>query len=148
MQSFWFLMDIFPSAIGHMVKEGLITTISTVISENMAYTDLADQAARLFGRISQETPEEVLKSPAMQTLMQVYDFCDSHAQQKVIKLCANVSRHATTEETFNNQILPVLQWLTPKVVVSRFGSDPKSAEQIASIMLNMVHSLNNFYSPS
>ena len=42
MQTFWFLMDIFPSAIGHMVKEGLITTISTVIADNMAYTDLAD----------------------------------------------------------------------------------------------------------
>jgi len=121
-------MDIFPSAIGQMVKEGLIACISSVIQENMAYTDLADQAAKLFVRISTETPEEMLKSPAISTLMQVYDFCDGHAQQKVIKLCSNVSRHATNEEQFNNQIMPVLQWLCPKVTISRFGSDQKSAE--------------------
>lgn len=42
MLSFYFLMDIFPNTIGHMVKEGLITTLSTVIQENMAYTDMAD----------------------------------------------------------------------------------------------------------
>ncbi len=80
MLSFYFLMDIFPNTIGHMVKEGLITTLSTVIQENMAYTDMADQAAKLFIKISTESPDEMLNSPAIQTLMQVYDFCDTHAQ--------------------------------------------------------------------
>ena len=48
-----------------MVKEGLITTISTVIQEHMAYTDLAEQAAKLFIKISTETPDEILTSPAI-----------------------------------------------------------------------------------
>ena len=48
-----------------MFKEGLITTISTVIQENMAYTDLAEQAAKLFIKISTETPDEILTSPAI-----------------------------------------------------------------------------------
>ena len=108
MLSFYFLMDIFPNTIGQMVKEGLITTISKVIQENMAYTDLADQAAKLFIKISTETPEEMLNSPAIATLMQVYDFCDEHAQKKVITLCFNVSRHANSEEQFNNQVMPIL----------------------------------------
>ena len=108
MQTFWFLMDIFPSTIGQMVGEGLITTIANVIQENMQYTDLADQAAKLFVRISQETPEETLKSPALLTLMQVYDFCDNHCQQKVLKLAQNVSRVASTEETFTEKVIPVL----------------------------------------
>ena len=44
--------------------------------------------------------------------------------------------------------MPVMQWLYPKVEVSRFGSDQKSSEKVAGILLNMVHSLNNFYSPT
>lgn len=70
------MMDIFPNTIGQMVKEGLISTVSAVIQENMAYTELAEQAAKLFIKISTETPDEVLSSPAIQTLLQVYDFCD------------------------------------------------------------------------
>ena len=58
-------MDIFPNTNVQMVKDGLITTISTVIQENMAYTDLAEQAAKLFIKISTETPDEVLASPAI-----------------------------------------------------------------------------------
>ena len=76
LQSFYFLMDIFPNTIPQMVEEGLITTICTVIQENMAYTDLAEQAAKLFIKVSQETPDKVLSSPAVSTLMQVFDFCD------------------------------------------------------------------------
>ena len=76
LQSFYFLMDIFPNTVPQMVEEGLITTICTVIQENMAYTDLAEQAAKLFIKISHETPDKVLASPAISTLMQVFDFCD------------------------------------------------------------------------
>ena len=141
-------MDIFPTSIGQMVKEGLITTICTVIQENMAYTDLADQAAKLFIKISTEAPEEVLNSPAILTLMQVYDFCEGHAQKKVITLCFNVSRHASSEEQFNNQVMPVLQWIFPKIVVERFGSDQKTSEQVSQIVLNILYSMNNFYSPT
>ena len=67
-----------------MVAEGLVTTTSKVVAENMQYPDLAGQAARLFVRISVETPEEVLKSEIFSTLMNVYDFCDNHTQQKII----------------------------------------------------------------
>lgn len=42
MITFCTLMDIFPNTVGQMVKEGLITTVSNVIQENMQYTDLAD----------------------------------------------------------------------------------------------------------
>ena len=83
-----------------MVGEGLVTTISRVVAENMQYPDLAGQAARLFVRISTETPEEVLKSDIFSTLMNVYDFCDSHTQQKVMQMAANVSRVASSEETY------------------------------------------------
>ena len=67
-----------------MVNQGLLTTVCNVLQENMQYTDLAGQAAKLFIRISTETPEEMLKSQAITTLIQVYDFCDQHTQQKVI----------------------------------------------------------------
>ena len=87
----------------------------------------------------------MLASPAVQTLMQVFDFCDSHAQKRVIDLVHNVSRFARTEDQFNNQVMPVLLWLYPKVVVSRMASDKKTSEQVATIMLNMVTSMNNFY---
>lgn len=74
LQSFYFLMDIFPNTIGQMVSQGLITTICNVLQENMQYTDLAGQAAKIFIRISTETPEELLKSQAIQVLIQTYDF--------------------------------------------------------------------------
>jgi len=45
-----------------------------------------------------------------------------------MKLTANVSRHASTEETFTEKVLPVLEWVYHKVVISRFGSDTKGAE--------------------
>ena len=35
MIAFCTLMDIFPNTVGQMVKEGLITTVSNVIQENM-----------------------------------------------------------------------------------------------------------------
>ena len=95
---FNFLIDIVPNAIGAIVAEGLITTTCQVIQENMAYTDLADQAAKLFIRISHEKPAEMLASPACQTLMQVFDFCDVHCQNKVLELCLTISRHAGSEE--------------------------------------------------
>jgi len=90
----------------------------------------------------------VLNSPAILTLMQVFDFCENHAQKKVITLCHNVSRHATSEEQFNNQVLPVLQWIFPKIVVERYGSDQKTSEQVAQIVLNIINSMNNFFSPT
>lgn len=80
--------------------------------------------------------------------MQVYDFCDLHCQQKVITLCLNVSRHAHSEEQFNSHAMPILLWIYPKVVIERFGSDPKGSEKVATIVLNIISSLNNFYSPS
>lgn len=35
-----------------MVNEGLVSTICNVVTENIMYMDLADQAAKLFVRIS------------------------------------------------------------------------------------------------
>lgn len=69
-------MDIFPNTINQMVKEGLISTMNTVIQENMGYTDLASQGAKIFINISHEMPDEMLESGAIQTLLNVYDFCD------------------------------------------------------------------------
>ena len=65
MTSFYFLMDIFPTTIGQMVEAGLVTTINNVITENMQYTDLADQAAKIYIKISQETPDKILNSPCI-----------------------------------------------------------------------------------
>ena len=76
MMSFYYLMDIFPNTVGQMLKEGLVSIICQVLQENMQYTDLATTAAKLFQKISEETPEEMLKSPAITTLMNVFDFCD------------------------------------------------------------------------
>lgn len=131
-----------------MVREGLITTVSNVIQENMQYTDLADQAAKLCIKIAQETPEEMLNSSAIPTLMMVYDFCDSHAQRKVIEICFNCSRHCSSEEQFNEKVMPILQWIYPKVEMSRFMSDQKQSEKVAQIIDNMISATNNFYSPS
>ena len=145
---FNFLIDIVPNAIGTIVREGLITTTCQVIQENMAYTDLADQAAKLFIRISHETPVEMLNSPALTTLMQVFDFCDIHCQNKVLDLCLIISRHAQSEEMFNSQAMPVLEWVFPRVVISMHGSDQKASERVAKIMQSLVMSINNFYAPS
>jgi len=68
----------------------------------MQYTELAGQAAKLFIKISKELPDEILKSCALSTLMGTFDFFDQHAQQKVLELCLNVSRHASSEDQFNN----------------------------------------------
>ena len=114
----------------------------------MQYTELADRAAKLFIKISRETPDEILKSPALSTLMGTFDFFDQHAQQKVLELCLNVSRHASSEDQFNNQVLPILFQIKDRVVVSRFQSDQKTSERVATIMLNIITSMNNFYSPS
>ena len=100
-----------------------LSAVSNVIQENMQYTDLADQAAKLCIKVSQETPEEMLNSAAIPTLMQVFDFCDLHAQKKIIDICLNVSRHSSSEEQYNEKVMPILQWIYPKVEVSRFSSD-------------------------
>lgn len=55
--------------------------------------------------------------------MQVFDFCDLHAQNKIIDICLNVSRHSSSEEQYSEKIMPILQWIYPKVEVSRFSSD-------------------------
>ena len=90
----------------------------------------------------------MLNSAAIPTLMQVFDFCDIHAQQKIMQLCLNVSRHCGSEEQFNEKVMPILQWIYPKVEVSRFSSDQKTSEQVATIICNIINSMNNFISPS
>lgn len=66
----------------------------------------------------------------------------------MITLCLNVSRQAHSEEQFNNQAMPILLWIYPKIVIERFGSDPKGSEKVSNIVLNIIASMNNFYSPS
>ena len=141
-------MDTFPNTIGQMVQEGLITTICTVIQENMQYIDLANEAAKMCIKMSHEKPVEVLDSAAIPTLMQVFDFCDIHVQNKIIDLCHNVSRHCSSDEQYNQKLMPILQWIYPKIEVSKFASDQKQSEKIASIISNMINAMYNFYSPS
>ncbi len=59
-----------------------------------------------------------------------------------------MSRQAHSEEQFNNQAMPILLWIYPKIVIERFGSDPKGSEKVANIVLNIIASMSNFYSPS
>ena len=44
--------------------------------------------------------------------------------------------------------MPILQWIYPKIEVSKFASDQKQSEKIASIISNMINAMYNFYSPS
>ena len=55
----------------------------------------------------------------------VYDFCDMHAQKKIIDICLNCSRHSSSEEQYNEKMMPILQWIYPKVEMSRFMDDQK-----------------------
>ena len=57
--------------------------------------------------------------------MMVYDFCDMHAQKKIIDICLNCSRHSSSEEQYNEKMMPILQWIYPKVEMSRFMDDQK-----------------------
>lgn len=148
LSSFYFLMDIFPNTIPQMVKEGLVTKACTVIQENIAYTDLAERAVQLFIKIAQETPVEVLDSPAVPTLLQINDFCDSVTQKKIMQLCQNVSLHSQTEEHYNGRALPIVEWLQPRLGITPDPGNEKAAETVASTVLNVVSSMGNFYTPS
>ena len=44
--------------------------------------------------------------------------------------------------------MPILLWIYPKVVIERFGSDAKGSEKVATIVLNIVSCMSNFYSAS
>jgi len=43
--------------------------------------------------------------------------------------------------------MPILQWIYPKLELSPHSSDQKGSEKVATIILNMVTSMSNFYSP-
>lgn len=44
--------------------------------------------------------------------------------------------------------MPILEWIYPKLQIVPYMSDQKSAEKVATFLLNVVSSLSNFLSAS
>ena len=141
-------MDIYPQSVQSMISEGLISTMSKVIQNNMAYTDLADQTAKLFDKPSKEAPAQLLNSPAISTLLMVFDFCEKFTQQKILQIILNVSRHTQSVEIFNEFQLPTIEWLAPKLHIDKYLNTPQSVEKVSTSLFNIVLSLQNFFSPT
>lgn len=78
--------------------------------------------------------------PAIKYLMNSSDFYEKNTQDKIVGLIQIVSRQSRSESDFNTYMIPILEWMKPRLDTD----DAKSADLMSTIVTNIVYSVFNF----
>lgn len=112
------LMDIFANICNSIVNHGGVKALCDVLERSAGFIDLNEACIKAFEKISVENPASILTSGALCLCLNMMDFFEHTTQKRIIQILLNISRHAASEQDFDDFILPIIPVLCMLLQIS------------------------------
>jgi hypothetical protein len=79
-------MDIFPSLCNSLVNAGLVNGLTSALKNCVGFIELAEACIKALEKVVIENPPAILKSGAVECIIQQMDFFVVSTQQRIFKI--------------------------------------------------------------
>ena len=135
-----YLLDINPRYHSVVIKNGGIPKI-LVLTQNIEYIDLAENAIKCIDKLSLECPYSIIEADGFNSILSLIDFFDMNMRKLAVRSCLNMSRCITNNDLLTKNIFPSIPTLT---MLLKNNEDTKMQENVLTIFLNIFSSIKVF----